>query len=291
MAKAPDRRGRGNDPFRDFFGDEYFNPYGQQPGQSAGSGVIISQDGYIVTNNHVVENADEIEVTLQDKRTFKAKVVGTDPSTDLAVLEIKAVGLPFLTFANSDAVRVGEWVLAVGNPFNLESTVTAGIVSAKGRNINILKDNYAIESFIQTDAAVNPGNSGGALVNLQGELIGINTAIASPNGAFAGYSFAVPSSIVKKITEDLLKYGSVQRGFLGVMIRSVDGNFAKEKNLLMGPGRGSSPSSIVIYGLGFGKIDPTKHNLIPERLSRIAPDVHIDVEFEKGQEFVDYCRE
>jgi len=239
ISKHTERRGRGNDryPFRDFFGDEYFNPYGgPQQGQSSGSGVIISADGYIVTNNHVVENADEIEVTLQDKRTFKARVVGTDPSTDLAILEIRATNLPFLNFANSDEVRVGEWVLAVGNPFNLESTVTAGIVSAKGRNINILKDNYAIESFIQTDAAVNPGNSGGALVNLSGDLIGINTAIASPNGAFAGYSFAIPSSIVKKIADDIIKYGSAQRGFLGVIIRSVDGNLAKEKNLSVNQG-------------------------------------------------------
>lgn len=234
------------DPFRDFFGDDIFKHFfgpeyrfeSPQPGQrgpqtrvGTGSGVIINSEGYIVTNNHVIEKADDIEVILDDNRVFKAKVVGTDPSTDLALLQIKATGLPYLSFVNSDDVEVGEWVLAVGNPFNLNSTVTAGIVSAKGRNINILQDRSAIESFIQTDAAINPGNSGGALVNLQGGLIGINTAIASPTGAYAGYGFAVPSNIVSKVVEDLLKYGVVQRGYLGIVIRNVDGNLAKEKDL------------------------------------------------------------
>lgn len=235
------------DPFRDFFEDDmfkhFFGPHfrfesPQQPQQrgpqarvGTGSGVIINAEGYIVTNNHVIENADDIEVTLDDNRVFKAKVIGTDPSTDLALLQIKEKDLPYLPLVNSDDVEVGEWVLAVGNPFNLNSTVTAGIVSAKGRNINILQDRSAIESFIQTDAAINPGNSGGALVNLQGGLIGINTAIASPTGAYAGYGFAVPSNIVSKVVEDLLKYGMVQRGYLGLMIRSVDGNLAKEKDL------------------------------------------------------------
>jgi Do/DeqQ family serine protease len=235
-----------SDPFRDFFQDDMFkrffgpefkfeSPQPQQRGPQArvgsGSGVIINADGYIVTNNHVIANADDIEVTLDDNQVFKAKVVGTDPSTDLALLQIKEKGLPYLPLVNSDEVEVGEWVLAVGNPFNLNSTVTAGIVSATGRNINILKDQSAIESFIQTDAAINPGNSGGALVNLQGGLIGINTAIASPTGAYAGYGFAVPANIVSKVIEDLLKYGMVQRGYLGLMIRSVDGNLAKEKDL------------------------------------------------------------
>lgn len=235
------------DPFRDFFDDElfrhFFGPHfrfetPQQPQHRApqakigtGSGVIINSDGYIVTNNHVIDNADDIEVTLDDNRVFKAKVIGTDPSTDLALLQIKEKDLPHLSLVNSDDVEVGEWVMAVGNPFNLNSTVTAGIVSAKGRNINILQDRSAIESFIQTDAAINPGNSGGALVNLQGGLIGINTAIASPTGAYAGYGFAVPSNIVSKVVEDLLKYGMVQRGYLGLMIRDVDGNLAKEKDL------------------------------------------------------------
>ena len=223
--------------FRDFFGDEFFfGPNGRTPGQpqpaiGSGSGVIISQDGYIVTNNHVIDKADDIEVTLHDNRTFKAELVGVDPSTDLALLKISGDNLTAVTLGNSDAVRVGQWVLAIGNPFNLNSTVTAGIVSAKARNINILRDQSAIESFIQTDAAVNPGNSGGALVDLNGNLIGINTAIASPTGSYSGYSFAVPVSIVRKVMEDLLQYGTVQRGYLGVIIRSLDANLAREHQL------------------------------------------------------------
>lgn len=223
------------DPWRDLFGDDFFNgaprKSQERKSQSSGSGVIISPDGYIVTNNHVVSNADEVEITLWNKENYKAQVIGTDPSTDIALIKVDAKDLPALSFSNSDEVRVGEWVLAVGNPFNLESTVTAGIVSAKGRNINILKDRYSIESFIQTDAAVNPGNSGGALVNLDGSLIGINTAIATPTGVYAGYSFAVPANIVNKVCEDLKEYGMVQRGFLGVMIQGVDGNLANEKGL------------------------------------------------------------
>ena len=236
--------------FDDFFGGE--NPFGQrggnQPQESSGSGVIITNDGYIATNNHVVEGATELEVVTSDHKSYTAKVVGTDPSTDIAVIKIEGGKHPAMTFANSDNVRVGEWVLAVGNPFNLESTVTAGIVSAKGRNIGILaekqqmyrrygddgrqaKTSDAIESFIQTDAAVNPGNSGGALVNLKGELIGINTAIASPNGAYAGYAFAVPSEIVKKVTADIVKYGNVQRGYLGINLVELDGKKASELNI------------------------------------------------------------
>lgn len=236
-----------SDPFREFFNDDdlfeyFFGPQyrnevpdnqGMEPERSvgSGSGVIISSDGYIVTNNHVIEGADEIEVILDDNRVFKAKVIGKDPSTDLALLQIKEKNLPVIPFANSDDVKVGEWVLAVGNPFNLNSTVTAGIVSAKGRNINILQDKYAIESFIQTDAAINPGNSGGALVNMQGGLIGINTAIASPTGTYAGYGFAVPSNIVSKVVEDLIEYGTVQRGYLGIVIRNVTGDLSEEDNL------------------------------------------------------------
>jgi serine protease Do len=195
-----------------------------QKQESSGSGVIVSDDGYIVTNNHVIEGAEELSVVTFDKKSYTATVVGADPSTDIAVIKIEAKKLPSIVFANSDQVKVGEWVLAVGNPFNLESTVTAGIVSAMSRNIDILKSSTAnrnskdvpIESFIQTDAAVNPGNSGGALVNLNGQLIGINTAIASPNGAYAGYAFAVPSSIVKKVSSDLIKFGNVQRGYIGI---------------------------------------------------------------------------
>jgi serine protease Do len=224
-------------PFRDFpFEDFFFRDFPRQdrppvPQSGTGSGVIISEDGYILTNNHVIDNADDIEITLHDNRSYKAVVIGTDPSTDLALLQIKDKNLPFLAFADSDVVRVGEWVLAVGNPFNLTSTVTAGIVSAKGRNINILREQFAVESFIQTDAAINPGNSGGALVNLSGGLIGINTAIASRTGSFAGYGFAVPSNIAGKVAADLMKYGTVQRAVLGISIRTIDGNLAKEKSL------------------------------------------------------------
>lgn len=225
------------DPFRDFFG-----PRTQRgPAQSSGSGVIVNEAGYIVTNNHVVQGADVVEVTLYDNRTLKAEVIGTDPDTDLALIKVNQTGLPHLSFVNSDKAKVGEWVLAVGNPYNLTSTVTAGIISAKGRNINILRRNNgegstAIESFIQTDAAINPGNSGGALVDLNGGLLGINTAIASPTGSYSGYGFAVPSNIVSKIVEDLIKFGTVQRGWLGVTIASVDSYLAKEKDLPINEG-------------------------------------------------------
>lgn len=218
------RSGYQENPLYEFF----FGPRGYaqpQPVEGSGSGVIISNDGYIVTNNHVVNGADEIEVVLNDRRSFKATLVGTDPTTDIALLKIDASGLVFLAFGDSDQIKVGEWVLAVGNPFNLTSTVTAGIVSAKSRNIGILANsgaNMGIESFIQTDAAVNPGNSGGALVNTRGELIGINTAIASRTGSFTGYSFAVPANIARKVSEDLKLYGEVQRGLLGVSIVDVD---------------------------------------------------------------------
>jgi serine protease Do len=232
------------DPFRDFFGDDFEHFFGpgqrfdsrSQPRVGTGSGVIINSEGYIVTNNHVITDADDIEVTLHDNRSYKATVIGTDPSTDLALIQIKEKDLKSLPMINSDDVKVGEWVLAVGNPFNLNSTVTAGIVSAKSRNINILQDQYAIEAFIQTDAAINPGNSGGALINMKGGLIGINTAIASPTGTYAGYGFAIPSNLVNKVVEDLLKYGAVQRGYLGVTIRKVDGNLAKEKKLKVNSG-------------------------------------------------------
>jgi Do/DeqQ family serine protease len=221
---------RGNSIW-DFFGEEFQYDNGPQIG--SGSGVIISEEGYIVTNHHVVEDADEIKVVLDDKREYTAKLVGSDPSTDLAVIKIdsKNAALAHLTFANSDDVQVGEWVLAVGNPFNLASTVTAGIVSAKARNINILREkagNIAIESFIQTDAAVNPGNSGGALVDLNGNLVGINTAIATPTGTYAGYSFAVPANLVKKVVNDIVNYGVVQRGFMGVSIASLTSEQADE---------------------------------------------------------------
>ncbi len=217
--------------FHDFFGDRRGGT--PQPAIASGSGVIISPDGYIVTNNHVVAESDKITVTLNNKRTFDAKVIGTDPSTDLAVIKIEAKELPFMMFGNSDNLKIGEWVLAVGNPFNLTSTVTAGIVSAKARNINILgsPDGSAIESFIQTDAAVNRGNSGGALVNTQGELVGINAAIASGTGYYAGYSFAIPSNIVRKVAADLRDYGTVQRAYIGVSIRELDNQLANEAGI------------------------------------------------------------
>ena len=230
-----------NNPFSDLFDDDMFNHLfgnrgrGVIPEQRAsGSGVIISDDGYIVTNNHVVENADEINVTLSNKKTYKAKVIGTDPSYDLAVIKVEAAGLPFLLYGNSDDLKVGQWVLAIGYPLNLETTVTAGIISAKARSLGLNKDKNgdpasgvesfiqtgnpggAVESFIQTDAAVNMGNSGGALINTDGRLIGVNSAIASPTGYYSGYSYAIPVNIVKKVVDDLIKFGTVQRGFLGV---------------------------------------------------------------------------
>ena len=211
-----------------FYGDRYRDP---EPVLGFGSGVIISDDGYIVTNNHVVESSEKISITLNDKREFSAKIIVTDPSTDLALLKINGKELPHIEYGNSDDLKVGEWVLAVGNPFNIASTVTAGIVSAKGKNLGIIQDNYRIESFIQTDAAVNRGNSGGALVNIRGDLVGINTAIVSPSGGYAGISFAIPVSIVQKVISDLIEFGAVQRAFLGVTITEVTANLVKEKGL------------------------------------------------------------
>lgn len=211
-----------NDPvYRLFYGNAKIEQ------KASGSGVVISPNGYIVTNNHVISDATSIQVTLNNHETYDAELIGTDPSTDLALLKIEAKDLSPVQFANSDDVQVGEWALAVGNPFNLTSTVTAGIVSAKSRSINILQGDYQnsvfpIESFIQTDAAVNPGNSGGALVNIDGKLIGINTAIASKTGSYSGYSFAIPSNLVKKVAGDLAEYGTVQRGFIGINLKEID---------------------------------------------------------------------
>jgi serine protease Do len=300
------------DPFRDFFGDDlfqrFFNPrdrYQDQPQAESpqvrvgsGSGVLVNTEGYIVTNNHVIADADDIEVTLHDNRTYKATVIGTDPSTDIALIQIKEKGLPALAFANSDDAKVGEWVLAVGNPFNLNSTVTAGIVSAKSRNINILDDQNAIEAFIQTDAAINPGNSGGALVNLEGGLIGINTAIASPTGAYAGYGFAVPSNLVSKVVEDLLKYGSVQRGYLGITIRGIDGNLAKDKNLDVTKGvyvdSVLEKSAAMEAGIKAGdvilKVDGSEVNSAPELQEMIAthkPGDQVELLLARGNKEID----
>ncbi|MGL1889406.1 MAG: Do family serine endopeptidase [Reichenbachiella sp.] len=234
--QATNANGRSQDQmeqyFKEFFGEPRGRGYQNGPSVGTGSGVIINSEGYIATNNHVVENATDIEILLNDNRTYKAKVIGTDPTTDLALLKIDEVGLPFVRFADSDVIEVGEWVLAIGNPFEFRSTVTAGIISAKGRNINILANReMSIESFIQTDAAVNPGNSGGALVDLNGELVGINTAIATPTGSYAGYSFAVPSNLVKKVIGDLKEFGVVQRALLGINIVSVSAELAEQEGL------------------------------------------------------------
>ena len=239
---------RQQDPFAGYFwGYRQMQPQIQK---GAGSGVIMSDDGFIVTNNHVVEGADRIMVHLNDKRQYEAKVIGRDPSTDIALIKIDAKELPTLTYANSDDVKVGQWVLAVGNPMNLTSTVTAGIVSAKARNINILqydqsRDVFPIESFIQTDAAVNPGNSGGALVDATGNLIGINSAIASTTGAYTGYSFAIPANIVRKVAGDLMEFGTVQRAYIGVSIEDIDPALAKQIGL-------EKPKGIYVKGLTDG---------------------------------------
>lgn len=220
---------RYSDPLQFFLGQRF--QYEPQPRAGTGSGVIYTEDGYIITNNHVVDFADEFDVTLHDNREFKARLVGRDESTDMAIIKIDATGLAAIEIGNSDEVRVGEWVLAVGNPFDLTSTVTAGIVSAKARDIDIIKGSSGIESFIQTDAAVNPGNSGGALVDVEGRLIGINSAIATPTGVFAGYSFAIPVNLVKRIADDLIKYGTFKRAYLGVNIATMDSYVARELNI------------------------------------------------------------
>lgn len=290
--------------WEDFFGgsfwDDFFNfsaPFGgyEQKAMGAGSGVIISSDGYIVTNNHVVENAEDITVTLNDKREFTAEVVGTDPETDLALIKIDCGGLPALTFANSDDVRIGEWVLAVGNPFNLTSTVTAGIVSAKARNLDILGENSTIESFIQTDAALNQGNSGGALVNVDGQLIGINSAIASHTGYFTGYSFAIPSNIAKKVVADLKQYGVVQRAVLAVGVREVNAEVAQELALpevkgieLMEIGedgaadRAGLQENDVVLSIGNQSVNSVSE--LREVMTQYSPGDTVKIEFLRGGE-------
>ena len=264
-------------------------------GASSGSGFIIASDGYIVTNNHGVEEGDQYRVTLNDKREFEAELIGSDPSTDLALLKIKAVDLPYLSFGNSDSVRVGEWVLAVGNPFNLESTVTAGIVSAKGRSIDILEGQDRIESFIQTDAAVNPGNSGGALVNTQGALVGINTAIITRSGRYEGYSFAVPGNLAKKVIGDLKDFGMVQRGLMGVFIDEVDSKRAEELDLenvegvyiTRVTGGGGADEAGLKKGDVILKINGVKTKTLPEmqeQVGRFRPGNTIEIEYiRKGQ--------
>jgi S1-C subfamily serine protease len=245
---------------------------------SGGSGVIISRDGFIITNNHVVDGSGKVEVTLSNKRSYKATVIGKDPTTDLALLKIDEKNLPVLHYANSDEVEVGQWVLAVGNPFNLTSTVTAGIVSATGRNINILQGLYSIESFIQTDAVVNPGNSGGALVNLRGELVGINSAIMSESGGYEGYSFAIPANLVKKIIRDLKEYGEVKRALLGIRILDVNEEVAFDMNLPEVSGilvrRVDAGSSAEKAGIEMNDvivaINGQKTNTVPELQEQVA---------------------
>ncbi|HNR42899.1 MAG TPA: Do family serine endopeptidase [Bacteroidales bacterium] len=226
-----------------FYGDRYSKP---REVAGYGSGVIISDDGYIITNNHVIDNADNVEVKLNDNRVFTAEIIGRDPTTDIALLKIKANNLPFIKYGDSDQLKIGEWVLAVGNPFNLTSSVTAGIVSAKGRSLGILDADLRIESFIQTDAALNPGNSGGALVDTRGLLVGITSAIVSPSGAYAGNSFAIPVTIVRKVVEDLKQFGEVQRAIIGVNITNVSQDDAKK--LKLDEVRGAKISNVVPNG-------------------------------------------
>lgn len=276
--------------------DLLFGGGGSQTQVSSGSGVIFTQDGYIVTNNHVVEAAEKIQV-LYNKKSYDAELIGTDPSTDLAVLKIKETNLPAITLGNSKTLSVGEWVVAVGNPFSLSSTVTVGIVSAKGRRINIVEDKFPIESFIQTDAAINPGNSGGALVNKNGDLVGINTAILSRTGSYTGYAFAVPVDIAKKVVEDLIKYGLPQKAFFGANILEYDYENAKKfdldvnvkefRGVLLGDiTRGGAASAV---GLQEGDIITKLNNV--EINSKSAFDEEISYHYPGDKISVSYVRE
>jgi serine protease Do len=289
------------DFFYDFFGHQQSQNFQQPMYVATGSGVIISGDGYIVTNNHVVDGAHEIEVILNDKRSFTAELVGNDPSTDLAVIKIDEEDLPYLQFGNSDEVKVGEWVLAVGNPFNLTSTVTAGIVSAKARNINILGrgNSSAIESFIQTDAAVNKGNSGGALVNIEGALVGINAAIASNTGSYTGYAFAIPSNLAQKVVGDLIQYGEPQRGFLGVSIAEMNKDLADEVGLDQIKGvylarimeDGAAGKAGIEEGAVVMKVEGQEVNSTAELMSKVAqhrPGEIIDITVFEDGDLKDY---
>ncbi len=268
--------------------DHYFN----LPARSSGSGVIVSDDGYIITNFHVIEDARSVEVVLSNNERYFAKIMGTDPTTDLALLKIKSAKLPYLKYGDSDLVSAGEWVLAVGNPFDLNSTVTAGIVSGKARNIKILADrnNLQVESFIQTDAAVNPGNSGGALVNLQGELIGINSAIATTTGSFAGYSFAIPVNLVKKVMDDFIEFGQVQRALLGIQIRDVTAELAEAEQInqvngvfvsYVNPGSTAADAGMVAGDVitAIDKINVTNVSELQEHVARHRPGKKVIVAF------------
>jgi serine protease Do len=311
----------GQDQMEQLFGDMFgqrVRPQNQGPQRASGSGVIISTDGYIVTNNHVVEKADKIEVTTNDKRTFQAKVIGTDPNTDLALIKVTATNLPIVKLGNSDDARVGEWVLAVGNPFNLTSTVTAGIISAKGRNIGIIGSenndesqgnpfaptrrqqgaptlNKGIESFIQTDAAINPGNSGGALVNTKGELIGINAAIASHTGSYEGYGFAIPVNLAKKVLNDLEKFGSVKRGYVGVSFSELNPDVAQQLGVSKTVGLyvndlvagGGAEEAGIKKGDIITKVEGNtvyESSDLQERVARLQPGDKIKVTVQRGSE-------
>ena len=270
----------GDDPFGDFFGNSGPRMIPEQ--RASGSGVIISEDGYIVTNNHVVEGADEINITLPNKKSYKATVVGTDPSSDIAVVKIDAKGLPYLVYGNSDESKLGQWVLAIGYPLNLDVTVTAGIISAKARNIGIndRQSQTPVESFIQTDAAVNRGNSGGALINTTGELIGINSAIASETGSYAGYSYAIPVNIVKKVVNDIIKFGTVQRAFIGISYprEGISDDDKKKEGIKDGDGvyvmdvpeSGAAKAAGIKKGDFITKINGTGVNSGPEMVEQVA---------------------
>lgn len=284
------------DPFKEYFegNSGRSNTY-----VAFGSGVVISPDGYIVTNNHVVENADKISVTFNNREEFIAEIIGLDPSTDLALIKVNANDLPYMIFGDSDALKVGEWVLAVGNPFNLTSTVTAGIVSAKARNINILGGQSSIESFIQTDAVVNRGNSGGALVSTSGKLIGINAAIASHTGVYEGYSFAIPSNLARKVVEDLKKYGEIQRAYLGVQLRDLDAEFAEELGLSHVEGvyvsgvveESGAQKAGIKHGDIIISVNESNTNTFSELVGTIGqyrPGDHVLVTIKRNGEYYDY---
>ncbi len=309
--------GRQRNPFSDMFGGDMFDDFFNGPRMSiipeqkaSGSGVIISDDGYIITNNHVVMGADEIAVTLSNKKTYKATIIGTDANTDLAVIKVEATGLPYLIYGNSDDAKLGQWVLAIGYPLNLDVTVTAGIVSAKARNIGIINPNNnaeaknPVESFIQTDAAVNPGNSGGALINLNGEVIGINSAIASQNGSYIGYSYAIPINIAKKVVNDIIKFGTVQRAYLGINYASDNISDEQKKKEGIKDGNGVYVSGVTeqgaaeVAGLKKGdyitKLNGSSVQTGPELVEQIArykPGDKISItytEMEKNQLLMQY---
>lgn len=303
------------DPFRDFFNDDFFRDMFPQQRQrqgsprqdqdspisrGKGSGVIINSNGYIVTNNHVVENAATVEVVMNNNTVYDAEIIGTDPSSDLALIKVDQKNLPFVNMVNSDDVQIGEWVLAIGNPLSFGTTVTAGIVSATGRNINIFdrqQNPYAVESFIQTDAAINKGNSGGALVNLNGDLIGINSAIASPTGYYAGYGFAIPSNLVNKVVGDLLEYGEVRRAVLGVQIREIDQKFATEMDLATAHGiyvdtvmaNSSAEAAGIRQGdviIGLDKEKMTSTPVLQEKIASKRPGDQVEIEINRDGKII-----